>query len=118
MPNIVIVDDDRGHLELLTVIAFEFGKQVSIFSTQSFRAACEFIKHNETNILIADQLLEVGEYGTDVAEIAKCINPNTKTILISAYTEFDVDMTNIDIFVSKPINRIEFVTKLQEILEG
>jgi len=93
MKKIVIVDDDRIHLELLSICTFEFGNQVSLFATLDYDEALNFIENNEIEILITDYNLGYGNFtGMNLIHRAKELNSKVTTILVSAFKSKEIKL--------------------------
>ena len=104
VPLIVIVDDEQPIVEAITRCFMRLDAKIESFTSP--RLAVEFIKDNQPDIVISDQMMPDIK-GNELLAQVKELWPSTKRILLSAYQDFDVvieafNQQSIDQFISKP----------------
>jgi len=104
VPLIVIVDDEQAIVEAITRCFMRLDAKIESFTSP--RLAVEFIKDNQPDIVISDQMMPDIK-GNELLAQVKELWPSTKRILLSAYQDFDVvieafNQQSIDQFISKP----------------
>lgn len=122
MKKVLIIDDERAQLLMLSMIIFEFSSKIAMLCTSDFETAQELIEKNDIDILITDfYLLENKKMnGTVLAKQLKEKNLRANTILFSGYSRDQLSLDQsvwIDFFLDKPINRLEFVSTIKDLLE-
>lgn len=107
MLQLLIVDDSKWVREGLTCVIDWSSLNIEIAETCANAAkACEVLMNRHIDILLTD-IKMMGMDGLELAEYARIHYPDIKTVLISAYKEFDYAYTAVRLGVSgyvlKPI---------------
>jgi len=79
--TILIVDDDRSVLEVLTRLLAPLAH--NLIATESPIEAASLLRAHEVALLICDLHITSSDDGTDVLSTARTVNPNTVSILMS-----------------------------------
>ncbi len=116
--NILVVDDELSMRELLELMLTRSGYRVDC--ADNGRNAISLIKKNDYDLILSD--MRLGDItGLDVVKAAKQKNPNTVTIMISAYasTENAVEAMNLGAYdyVPKPFDNVELKATIAKALE-
>lgn len=116
MKTIVLVDDDKSHLAMLTFIIFSFCDDATLFVTLDAIRAKNFVMNNQVDLLITDYMLDSTIDGKGLCDVAK--KQNTKCLIITALqpSKLPPDITP-DMYIEKPINREKFILKIKNFLE-
>lgn len=105
VPNVLIIDDDKGMCKTLSRILELDGYAVTAANTGSNGVAC--IKESPFNIAILDIKLPDVD-GVELLKIIKMTNPDLNIIMMTAYasTENAIKALNegADAFVTKPFD--------------
>ena len=116
--NILVVDDELSMRELLELMLTRSGYRVDC--ADNGRNAISLIKKNDYDLILSD--MRLGDItGLDVVKAAKQKNPNTVTIMISAYasTENAVEAMNLGAYdyIPKPFDNVELKATIAKALE-
>lgn len=121
MAHILIVDDDKDILEMLSDAYILFGYTVTL--AENGLQAWEMFKHvseQEFDLAVVD--VEMPHLnGLDLTRQIKKMKPDFPIILITAYSHLykpqDVLTLNIEAFLKKPLNLKELVRITENILD-
>ena len=112
---VLIVDDDAVVRETLRAITVYEGYRVELASDGN--EALEKIEHSQPDVVLLDVMMP----GLDGFEVTRCIKNNPATILIPVILVTALDSrqermrgieAGADDFLSKPIDRLQFLTRL------
>ncbi len=121
MLQLLIVDDSKWVREGLTCVIDWAALNIEIAGTCPNAAkACEVLLSRHIDILLTD-IKMIGMDGLELAEYARNHHPHIKTVLISAYKEFDYAFTAVRLGVSgyilKPIVPEDLIKVIRPIAE-
>ena len=107
MLQLLIVDDSKWIREGLTKVIDWSSLNIEVAGTCSSAAkACEVLINHHIDILLTD-IKMIGMDGLELAAYARQHHPEIKTVLISAYKEFDYAFTAVQLgvagYILKPI---------------
>ena len=122
MFQLLIVDDSKWTREGLAQIIDWASLGIEICATCSNAAkACEVLTSNHVDILITD-IKMTGMDGLELAEYVHTRYPDVKTILISAYREFDYAYKAVQLgvagYILKPIVPEDLLKTVQAIIDS
>lgn len=122
MLQLLIVDDSKWTREGLAQIIDWTSLGIEICATCSSAAkACEVLTSNHVDILITD-IKMTGMDGLELAEYVHTHYPDVKTILISAYREFDYAYKAVQLgvagYIIKPIVPEDLLKTIQAIMDS
>lgn len=119
VPNVLIIDDDKGMCKTLSRILELDGYAVTAANTGSNGVAC--IKESPFNIVILDIKLPDVD-GVELLKIIKMTNPDLNIIMMTAYasTENAIKALNegADAFVTKPFDVEELRAIVKKSIEN
>lgn len=116
--SVLIVDDDRGIQESLSLLVGGFGYEV--FSAEMGLDAIEKVKNRFYNVVMIDiKLPDIS--GFEVLEKIKEINDDIAAIIMTGYGSLDVSIDAINkgayTYIFKPFKADEVVTTIEKSLE-
>jgi PAS domain S-box-containing protein len=118
IPNVLIVDDDKGMCKTLSHIFELDGYKVSTASTGSEGAAR--IKEGSFNVAVLDIRLPDID-GVELLEIIKKMDPDLNVIMMTAYANVEIAIRALnegaDAFVTKPFNIEELRAVIKKSIE-
>jgi DNA-binding NtrC family response regulator len=85
--QILIIDDEQDQREILGVLLNELGYSVDIAA--SGEEGIEYIKNHSVDLLILDMIMEPGMDGLDTYKEILKLQPGTKVIIASGFSETD-----------------------------
>jgi two-component system cell cycle sensor histidine kinase/response regulator CckA len=118
--TILLVEDDRGVMEVVAVFLKSFGYRVLTAESPVEALQLSSTHSGIINLLITDVIMP-GMSGVDFALLMKKSRPELKILFISGYSgeafakhnKFNPEMP----FLSKPFTRTELAAKVHEVLE-
>ena len=120
LPVILVVDDNVQNLELIQAYLEDFECQT--LAAGDGLEALEMVAEKEPDLILLDVMMPKMS-GFEVCRRLKS-NPNTKDIpiiMVTALNEFgDIERgidSGTDDFVSKPVNRLELLTRVKTMLK-
>lgn len=118
MAQILVVDDDLTNIELLNAY---LSADYEVISAQSGKEAIEKVQNESPDIILLDVMMPDMD-GYEVCRILKT-NPDTQfipIIMVTALTQREERIKGIEVgtdeFLSKPVNRIELITRVKSLL--
>lgn len=118
---ILIVDDEKELLELVQMQLNELGYKTIIAS--DVNSALEIVKTTPgIDLLLSDVMMPGGTLGTQLALMAKKLQPNLKVLLTSGFSQSAIDggTTNKyeDNILQKPYRLKELSTRVRAVIDG
>lgn len=118
--TILVVEDDTGILEQLTVQLAGLGYKV-VSATEGPAALAILRERSDIDLLFTDVILPGGMNGRQIADAAQALRPGIKVLYTSGYSENAiVHHGRLDPGVellSKPYRRTELATKIRKVLD-
>jgi signal transduction histidine kinase/CheY-like chemotaxis protein len=117
--NILVVDDDPGIIEMLTVM---LSPKYAIFTANNGEQAMEIIKKNNISLVVSDIMMPV----MDGIELCKAIRDNFDTshlplILLTAKSEIEDRIKGLqagaDSYIPKPFHPEHLIVRIEKLLE-
>ena len=104
--HILVVDDAEDQLELSSNVLTKLGYQVDTAS--SGEEAVEFVKHNPTDLLILDMIMDPGIDGLETYKRILVEHDSQKAIVVSGYSESEhvkeIMRLGAGAYIKKPYN--------------
>lgn len=117
MFNILIVDDEKIVVSGIKKCLLSYRYPLKIFEAYDGEEAKQILENNQIHILLTDIEMPLIN-GLELIEIAKEIHPEIKTIVFSAYSNFEYARKAISLravyYLLKPIN----VSELQKVMKN
>jgi DNA-binding response OmpR family regulator len=113
-PTILVVDDNRGVLELLILLLSKHG--LSVISASSGNECLDIVKSRAIDLVILDVMMPVMD-GLQVCQELKKIAPSIPIILLTARDDMVTRAAAMDLgvseFVAKPVNNRDLLDRIQ-----
>ncbi len=119
--SVIIVDDEKMIREGIKSYISAMKESFSVIDTfEDGRAAIEFLKNNDVDIVITDiRMSEIS--GLEIIKYVNKNKPDTKTVILSGYNEFEYAKAalenGVEYYISKPTNFKELSGVLSELKE-
>jgi len=115
--KILVVDDDKDLCDLISDIISSEG--YSVLNAYDANTAISIIIANKIDVMIIDNKLS-GASGINVIEQSKFLNPELKTIMISAFGNTNTKLRAKDLgvydFLDKPFDINELINRVGELV--
>jgi signal transduction histidine kinase len=116
--SILIVDDERENINLLTNI---LGEEYSLYQAQDASQAMTFLRKNEIHLVLTDQRMP-GMSGVELLEKAREVRPDSVRMLITAYPDVNnaieaINRGHVHRYIAKPFDSAELKVAIQQELE-
>ena len=116
--KVVIIDDNTAVMDILERVLSRFDSRISKFTQK--KTAVEFIKENETDLVIIDLLMPDGPPDETIESIHK-VQPDIKIVLMSGYYEKEriEQLMNgyVDSFMQKPLKVDRILSLIKELFQ-
>lgn len=101
--RIIYVDDEQPNLDNFKFTVKDFPEIKSLDMFRSGEEALEFARKNVVDVAFCDIEMP-GLHGLALAEKLKIINPNTRAVFVTAYSQYAMDAWGVDAtgYVMKP----------------
>ena len=113
-PTILVVDDNKGVLELLILLLSKHG--LSVVSASSGNECLDIVKSRAIDLVILDVMMPVMD-GLQVCQELKKIAPSIPIILLTARDDMVTRAAAMDLgvseFVAKPVNNRDLLDRIQ-----
>lgn len=113
-PTILVVDDNKGVLELLILLLSKHG--LSVISASSGNECLDIVKSRAIDLVILDVMMPVMD-GLQVCQELKKIAPSIPIILLTARDDMVTRAAAMDLgvseFVAKPVNNRDLLDRIQ-----
>ncbi|MFD2331728.1 response regulator [Cohnella sp. GCM10020058] len=120
MFNILVVDDEKIEREGIRFLIKKKAIPAEVADAENGEKALAYLETHPVDILFTDIKMPFMD-GLQLAERAAAIQPNLKTIILSAYGEFDYAKRaiHLDVFhyLLKPVDVAEFTDVMQRVLK-
>jgi DNA-binding NtrC family response regulator len=120
-PRILLVDDERGILELLaTTLQLEEGLDVEVRTESDSRVAAVRLAQESYDLVVSDFRMP-GVDGVEILSAARRRNPTGKRVLFTGYNEVPAEPArmaeaHMDLLLHKPIMPDAFVKAIRGLL--
>lgn len=117
--KLLIVDDEQ---KILNALERQLANSnIKIITVSTSREAKEVLRNSVVDILITDQKMP-GSNGLDLVKYFKEVSPDTVSILMSSYTDFEVMVSAINDghvfhFIQKPWDEKELIEAIKKAIE-
>lgn len=116
--SILIVDDERENINLLTNI---LGEEYALYQAQDASQAMTFLRRNEIHLVLTDQRMP-GLSGVELLEKAREVRPDSVRMLITAYPDVNnaieaINRGHVHRYIAKPFDSAELKVAIQQELE-
>ena len=117
--QVLLVDDDRGHAETM---AEALKKPGHVCTVRHSRAeAEEELRHGAFDVIVTDLVMESPTAGLEVLELAKKLQPDAETIMVTAHGDIPTAKKALQggayDFIEKPIDLVVFRNLVQRAAE-
>jgi two-component system response regulator HydG len=117
--QVLLVDDDRGHAETM---AEALKKPGHVCTVRHSRAeAEEELRHGAFDVIVTDLVMESPMAGLEVLELAKKLQPDAETIMVTAHGDIPTAKKALQggayDFIEKPIDLVVFRNLVQRAAE-
>ena len=107
MPNIVIVDDELGQLEMFVDILKQLRPEYHVVQFDNPLEVEDYIRHNNTDVLITDiRMPQIN--GMDLIRKIRGVDSNILIVIFTAYSVFSYAKTAIELgvieYIIKPVS--------------
>jgi two-component system, OmpR family, response regulator VanR len=113
-PTILVVDDNKGILELLILLLSKHG--LSVISASSGNECLDIVKSRPVDLVILDVMMPVMD-GLQVCQELKKITPSMPIILLTARDDMMTRAAAMDLgvseFVAKPVNNRDLLNRVR-----
>jgi DNA-binding response OmpR family regulator len=113
-PTILVVDDNKGILELLVLLLSKHG--LSAISASSGNECLDIVKSRSIDLVILDVMMPVMD-GLQVCQELKKITPSVPIILLTARDDMMTRAAAMDLgvseFVAKPVNNRDLLDRVR-----
>lgn len=120
MFKILIVDDEQIERDGIIFLIKKYKIELDVAEAENGEKALEYIKNNRVDILFTDIKMPFMD-GFELVHHSREINPKLKTIIFSAYEEFDYARKAIDnkaiSYILKPIVIEEFLKVIENVIK-
>jgi len=119
MFKILIVDDERIEREGIISLIVKYNIPLEVSEAKNGEEALDFLKKNHVDIIITDIKMPFMD-GLDLSHEALKVNPKIKTIIFSAYGEFEYAKKALEnkiiSYLLKPIDIEEFLYVINDVI--
>lgn len=117
--QVLLVDDDRGHAETM---ADALKKPGHVCTIRYSRAEAEDeLRHGAFDVIVTDLVMESPTAGLEVLELAKRLQPDAETIMVTAHGDIPTAKRALQggayDFIEKPIDLVVFRNLVQRAAE-
>ena len=117
--QVLIVDDDREHAE---VLADALRKPGHVCTIRHSRAdAEEELRHGAFDVIVTDLVMETPTAGLEVLDLARSLQPDAETIMVTAHGDIPTAKKALQggayDFIEKPIDLVVFRNLVQRAAE-
>ena len=117
--QVLLVDDDRGHAETM---ADALKKPGHVCTIRHSRAEAEDeLRHGAFDVIVTDLVMESPTAGLEVLELAKRLQPDAETIMVTAHGDIPTAKRALQggayDFIEKPIDLVVFRNLVQRAAE-
>ena len=117
--QVLLVDDDRGHAETM---AEALKKPGHVCTIRHSRAEAEDeLRHGAFDVIVTDLVMESPTAGLEVLELAKRLQPDAETIMVTAHGDIPTAKRALQggayDFIEKPIDLVVFRNLVQRAAE-
>jgi len=113
-PTILVVDDNKGILELLILLLSKHG--LSVLSASSGNECLAIVKSRPVDLVILDVMMPVMD-GLQVCQELRKITPSMPIILLTARDDMMTRAAAMDLgvseFVAKPVNNRDLLNRVR-----
>jgi len=113
-PTILVVDDNKGILELLILLLSKHG--LSVLSASSGNECLAIVKSRPVDLVILDVIMPVMD-GLQVCQELRKITPSMPIILLTARDDMMTRAAAMDLgvseFVAKPVNNRDLLNRVR-----
>jgi DNA-binding response OmpR family regulator len=113
-PTILVVDDNKGILELLILLLSKHG--LSVISASSGNECLAIVKSRPVDLVILDVMMPVMD-GLQVCQELRKITPSMPIILLTARDDMMTRAAAMDLgvseFVAKPVNNRDLLNRVR-----
>ena len=113
-PTILVVDDNKGVLELLILLLSKHG--LSVISASSGNECLDIVKSRPVDLVILDVMMPVMD-GLQVCQELKKMTPSIPIILLTARDDMMTRAAAMDLgvneFVAKPVNNRDLLDRVR-----
>ena len=110
--QVLLVDDDRGHAETM---AEALKKPGHVCTIRHSRAEAEDeLRHGAFDVIVTDLVMEGPTAGLEVLELAKRLQPDAETIMVTAHGDIPTAKKALQggayVFIEKPLDLVSSAT--------
>ncbi|MFM7798947.1 MAG: sigma-54-dependent transcriptional regulator [Planctomycetota bacterium] len=117
--QVLVVDDDRGHAETMADALRKPGHVCTI--RHSRKEAEDELRHGAFDVIVTDLVMEGPTSGLEVLELAKSLQPDAETIMVTAHGDIPTAKKALQggayDFIEKPIDLVVFRNLVQRAAE-
>ncbi len=114
IPNILVVDDNKGVLEFLLLLLSKHG--LSVIGAASGRECLEVVNTRQVDLIILDVMMPLMD-GLQVCQELKRLRPSLPVILLTARDDMMTRAAAMDLgvseFVAKPVNNRDLLNRVR-----